>query len=85
MFSHLQKLIPNLSPMRMTGNDVITHCKDGLKRSEGYLDRLKQAYFDHTYPLFDNAIREILHYGVTIEQEAFLALRSKTEMVDNSR
>ncbi len=72
MFSHLQKLIPNLQPMRMTGKDVTAHCKDGLKRSEEYLEKLKQAYFDHTYPLFNDAIREILHYGVTIEQETFL-------------
>jgi len=72
MFSHLQKLIPNLQPMRMTGKDVATYCKDGLKRSEEYLERLKQASFDQTYPLFDDAIREILHYGVTIEQETFL-------------
>ncbi len=73
MFSQLQNLVPNLRPMRMSGQDVTAHRKDGLKRPEAYLERLERAHADHTYPLFEDAIREILHYGVTIEQEAFLA------------
>ena len=75
MFSRLQKLIPALRPMRMTGHDVRTHHKDGLKRPEEYLKRLEQAHFSQAYPLFDDAIQEILHYGVTIEQETFLAYK----------
>lgn len=73
MFSHLQELIPTLQPMRMTGHDVRAHHKDGLERSKEYLERLEQARSSQAYPLFDDAIQEILHYGVTIEQEAFLA------------
>ena len=73
MFSHLQKLIPELMPMRMTGADVIAYQQEGLRRNEEYLDRLKNALEAEVYPLFTDAIQEILHYGVTIEQEAFLA------------
>lgn len=73
MFSHLQKLIPKLTPMRMTGSDVIAYQQEGLRRDEEYLDRLKSVLEANAYPLFTSAIQEILQYGVTIEQEAFLA------------
>lgn len=72
MFAHLQQLIPHLQPMRMSGEDVALHCQDGLKRSEEYLDYLRQALSEKVYPMFDSAIREILKRGVTIEQETFL-------------
>lgn len=75
MFSHLQELIPSLQPMRMTGYDVRAHHKDGLERSKEYLERLEQARSSQIYPLFNDAIQEILHYGVTIEQETFLGYK----------
>jgi hypothetical protein len=37
------------------------------------LEQLQAALDQGTYPLFDAAIREILKYGVTIEQETFLS------------
>lgn len=73
MFSHLKKLIPALMPMRMSGDDVAAHHQAGLRRSEEYLERLRLALDTEEYPLFHSAIQEILHYGVTIEQEIFLA------------
>lgn len=72
MFAHLQQLIPHLQPMRMSGEDVALHCQDGLKRSEEYLDHLRQALSEKVYPMFDSTIQEILKRGVTIEQETFL-------------
>ena len=72
MFSHLQQLIPELQPMRMSGEDVALHWQNGLRRSEEYLDCLRQAQSEKVYPMFDSAIQEILERGVTVEQEAFL-------------
>ncbi len=72
MFSQLSELIPGLRPMRMAGGDVAAHFQDGLVRSEAYLDRLRTALEEKTYPVFEDTIHEILKYGVTIEQETFL-------------
>lgn len=72
MFVHLQEIFPNVQPMRMSGTDVVEHCHDGLKRPTKYLDQLKQAMEKGTYPMFSDAIREILNRGITIEQESFL-------------
>lgn len=70
MFARLQQLIPGLQPMRMSGEDVALHWQNGLKRSEEYLEQLRQK--QPVYPMFDGAIQEILKHGVTIEQESFL-------------
>lgn len=72
MFSHLQQLIPELQPMRMSGEDVALHWQNGLKRQEEYLDCLRRAQSEKVYPMFDSAIQEILKRGVTVEQEVFL-------------
>lgn len=73
MFSHLQGIIPDLKPLRMSGEEVAAHWQNGLSRSEKYLERLEQALKNQEFPLFDDAIRKILDYGATIEQEIFLA------------
>ena len=72
MFAQLQQLIPSLKPLRMSGSDVDKYHANGLVRSESYLDGLRSASAHQEYPLFTEAIQEILKYGVTIEQEAFL-------------
>ena len=72
MFEHLQSLIPHLQPMRMSGNFVEKYHQNGLARPEKYLSKLKTDMQDGAYPLFVDAINEILKYGVTIEQEIFL-------------
>ena len=72
MFEHLQSLIPHLQPMRMSGNFVEKYHQNGLVRPEKYLFKLKTDMQDGEYPLFVDAINEILKYGVTIEQEIFL-------------
>lgn len=72
MFAQLQQLIPSLKPLRMSGSDVDKYHANGLIRSAPYLDHLKSALAHQEYPLFTEAIQEILKYGVTIEQEAFL-------------
>lgn len=72
MFEQLQAIFPSLLPMRMSGEDVITHYVTGLKRSEHYLNEVQTALDNKKYLLFQNAMKKILEYGVTIEQEAFL-------------
>ena len=73
MFTHLQQLIPQLQPMRMTAEDVIAYHEIGLPRSADYLEKLRVALEKAEYPLFENAIKRIIEYGVTIEQEVFLS------------
>lgn len=70
MFAHLQQLIPSFQPMRMSGKDVALQWQNGLKRSEEYLEHLGQI--QSVYSIFDDAIREILKRGATVEQEVFL-------------
>lgn len=74
MFAQLQQLIPSLKPLRMSGSDVDKYHTTGLTRSASYLNDLKSALKHQEYPLFTEAIQEILKYGVTIEQEVFLYL-----------
>lgn len=74
MFAQLQQLIPSLKPLRMSGSDVDKYHTTGLTRSASYLNDLKSALEHQEYPLFTDAIQEILKYGVTIEQEVFLYL-----------
>ena len=73
MFVHLQAFIPQLLPMRMTGDDVVAFHKGGLSRSSDYLKKLEVALEKEEFPLFEDAIKRILEYGVTIEQEVFLS------------
>ena len=73
MYSQLQKIIPKVMPMRMSGDDVIRHHHNGLLRQSSYLDTLvKSPYYIDGSP-FKDAIDRILEYGVTIEQESFLS------------
>lgn len=72
MFNNLQKLIPSLVPMRMSGEFVGAFRQNGLARSELYLSKLRTARQNGEYPLFEDAIEKILKYGITIEQEIFL-------------
>lgn len=74
MYAKLQKLIPSVTPMRMSGNDVREHHKNGLERSTGYMEIVKATLKSQEYALFEDAILEILKYGVTIEQEVFLSV-----------
>lgn len=72
MFTQLQRLIPGLSPLRMSGNQVERYRQSGLARNNSYLLRLEEALKKQEFPLFSAAIEKILEYGVTIEQEVFL-------------
>lgn len=72
MFNHLQKLIPSLVPMRMSGAFVDAFHQNGLARPEHYLSKLQAERQNGEYPLFEDAIEKILKYGITIEQESFL-------------
>ena len=72
MFEHLQSIFPQLSPMRMSGTFVELYHESGLRRTEKYLSELRSDRDAGRYPLFADAICEILRYGVTIEQEVFL-------------
>lgn len=72
MFERLQRIFPQLSPMRMSAEDVVAHHVNGLKRPEHYLEQVRAAVQDGVYPYFRAAMEKILEYGVTIEQETFL-------------
>ena len=72
MFHNLQKLIPPVVPMRMSGELVDRFHEQGLVRSKEYLTDLQIDMENGKYPLFRDAIEKILNYGVTIEQETFL-------------
>ena len=72
MFHNLQKLIPPVVPMRMSGELVDRFHEQGLVRSKEYLTDLQIDMENGKYPLFRDAIEKILNYCVTIEQETFL-------------
>ena len=72
MFSRLQKLFPQLSPMRMSATDVAQYAQLGLARDKPYIDLLHTALERHEFPVFEDSIQMILKHGVTIEQEVFL-------------
>ena len=72
MFSHLQALIPTLRPMRMGAEEVLQYQETGLKRDKSYFSKLQEALEKNEFPCFEDAIKAILHCGVTIEQECFL-------------
>ncbi len=72
MFEGLQRIFPQLSPMRMSAEDVVTHHVNGLKRPKPYLEQVRTAVESEKYPYFRKAMEKILEYGVTIEQETFL-------------
>ena len=58
--------------MRMSAEDVTTYHGTGLVRSEHYLKTVQTALACDQYPIFHMAMKKILEYGVTIEQEVFL-------------
>ncbi len=72
MFERLKVIFPTLTPMRMSAEDVTAHHGTGLVRSEHYLKTVRAALACDQYPLFHMAMKKILEYGVTIEQEVFL-------------
>ena len=73
MFMSLKNLFPRLFPMRMSSKDVEKYRRFGLVRKSEYFDRLKALLNDDEYAVFKDSIREILKFGVTIEQEVFLS------------
>ena len=72
MFETLHTVIPKLVPKRMGAEEVIKFHSTGKKRNEDYLAQLEACRNENMYPLFSDAIDQILKYRVTIEQEAFL-------------
>ena len=72
MFSRLQITLPQLQPMRMSAEDVCRYASFGLVRPIKYLRCLEELLHQEEFPLFHDAICEILSHGITIEQEVFL-------------
>ena len=72
MYDQLKDIIPRVTPMRMTEQDVISNCSHGLKRSADYLLRLQLSDYYQGESPFKKTIEKIIEYGVTIEQESFL-------------
>ena len=62
----------SLNPCVWKGRFVEQYHKNGLKRPEQYLKKLKEERNAGRHTLFVDAIDKILQYGVTIEQETFL-------------
>lgn len=77
MFEKLQAIFPGLSPMRMSAEDVAKYHVSGKVRGADYLAQLRDCLREKKYPLFSEAITQILTYGVTIEQEVFLEEKKK--------
>lgn len=73
MFEQLHEVAPQLQPMRMGADEVERYHEYGLPRTKAYLDRLRAALDAGDFPQFSDAAQKILLYGVTIEQEIFLA------------
>ena len=73
MFAQLRAIVPRLQPMRMGADEVERYREYGLSRTKAYLDRLRAALDAGDFPQFADAAQKILLYGVTIEQEIFLA------------
>ena len=63
MFTQLQHLIPRLSPLRMSKDQVEQYRQSGLVRNSSYLLRLEEALKKQEYPLFSDAIEKILESG----------------------
>lgn len=59
MYAKLQKLIPSVTPMRMSGNEVREYYKNGLERSAGYMEILRTTLKKQEHILFEDAIAEI--------------------------
>lgn len=77
MFEKLQAIFPGLAPMRMGADDVAKYHASGKPRGADYLAQLEDCLREKKYPLFSEAIAQILTYGVTIEQEIFLEEKKK--------
>lgn len=63
--------------MRMSAEDVAKYHVSGKVRGADYLAQLRDCLREKKYPLFSEAITQILTYGVTIEQEVFLEEKKK--------
>lgn len=74
MFYHLNAIIPQLEPWRMSGKDVEQYSAQGLERSQEYLHTLKIYQHLPEAELFSDAINAILSCGRTIEQESMLLI-----------
>ena len=72
MYEQLKKIVSNVQPMRMTAQDVTAHYRQGLVRSADYLDCLRTSPFSQEESPFKDTVKQILEYGVTLEQETFL-------------
>lgn len=72
MFRALQAVLPELQPMRMGAAEVERYHAFGLVRPPSYLKQVELQLAAHQYPLFEEAMVQIMKYGVTIEQEVFL-------------
>ena len=72
MFSGLQAMLPDLQPMRMSAVEVEQYHAFGLVRPPSYLKQVELQLASHLHPRFEDAMEQIMKYGVTIEQEVFL-------------
>ncbi|MDR1539586.1 MAG: DUF2220 domain-containing protein [Clostridiales bacterium] len=73
MFLQLKSLIPELLPYKMGPDDVRRWHASGLARKASYMGKLQSMLQDPQTLMFKDTIEALLHYGVTIEQEAMLS------------
>ena len=74
MFNRLQKVFPQLSPMRMSASDVENYAEQGISRDRTYFNDMESALERHEFPIFEESIKMMLELGITIEQEVFYLL-----------
>ncbi len=72
MFGRLQEIFPSLQPYQMGAKEVLRYQAQGLRRPDSYLKKVTLALEERKFPLFAEAMVEILRFGVTMEQEVFL-------------
>lgn len=72
MFTQLREVILQLKPWRMDAAAVERYRAKGLKRAADYWLKMEAALAAHKYPEFEDVLRLLLDYRVTIEQESFL-------------
>ncbi|MCG9969170.1 DUF2220 domain-containing protein [Pelotomaculum terephthalicicum JT] len=72
MFAQLKSLAPELIPWKMGAMEVKRYAALGLKRNSRYMKELESFLALPYGALFADAIKALLHYNITIEQEVML-------------
>ncbi|MCM1328625.1 MAG: DUF2220 domain-containing protein [Ruminococcus sp.] len=73
MFVRLKKnIINNLQPFNMDISAYNSHKKNGLKKNDNYILKLKELLNNPDYTIFYDVISAIILEKITVEQESFI-------------